>query len=331
MKNVLLHTINDNDNLGQIFSTYALYKTIEKLGDYSVVCDDRNQLNTRISEYIKLHCCNLSGMHIHSTEEEYINNVDVIVTGTERKWKYCERETVEECFLNWGNENAKRIAYAPSFGKECDLPLGPKNAAFFALKQFNGISVADSNTLSILNMEFGVDAEKVCNPILLIDTYPHLDVREVEGLFISTFFERRDGQKQKVAEMAEETLKYRVIDYSKDSKNIMDKSADEYLNAIEKSSLIITDSVAITHLAIIYKKPFIAVLSRQENDSFECLSTLENLGLLERVIYVEEDVREKKYLCRKPIKYGLVDFRLNDLRLKSIKWLEKQFELMGDR
>lgn len=31
MKNILLDTINDNTNLGQILSTYALYKTIEKL------------------------------------------------------------------------------------------------------------------------------------------------------------------------------------------------------------------------------------------------------------------------------------------------------------
>lgn len=42
MKNILLDTINDNTNLGQILSTYALYKTIEKLGDYFVVYDDKN-------------------------------------------------------------------------------------------------------------------------------------------------------------------------------------------------------------------------------------------------------------------------------------------------
>lgn len=49
----------------------------------------------------------------------------------------------------------------------------------------------------------------------------------------------------------------------------------------------------ICHLAIVYKKPFIAVVSRQENDAYECLSTLEELGLMERVIYIEDDVRER--------------------------------------
>ena len=43
---------------------------------------------------------------------------------------------------------------------------------------------------------------------------------------------------------------------------------------------------------------------------------------MERVIYIEDDVREKKYLCRKPIKYGLVDGKLNEFRVKSVQWLK---------
>lgn len=321
-KNVLLYTINDSENPGQIFATYALYKTLEQLGHNPVIADEGRSLDAKMSEYIKGHCSMLSDMHTYSSKDEYVKTFDVLLTGTEKKWKYCEEESVDMSFLNWGKEDAARIAYAPSFGKTCDLPLGPKNAAYFALRRFRRISAADSNTLSILNMDFGVDAEKVCNPILLLDKYPHLEVSEVEGLFISTFFENRDSQKQKAAEMAEETIKYRVLDYSKDSEGIEKTTADEYLDAIEKSSLIITDTAAVMHLAIAYRKPFIVVLSRQENESYECLSTLEELGLTERVIYVEDDVREKKYLCRKPIKYGLADVKLSNLRKKSIAWLE---------
>lgn len=225
-------------------------------------------------------------------------------------------------FFSQEKDTVKRIAYAPSFGRKCEFPLGPKNAVFFALQRFHGIAVADRNTLEILNLEFGLSAEKVCNPVLLLDQYPYLDLHETDGLFISTFFERKDSQKRKVAEMAEETLKYRVVDYSKDQTAENEKSIDEYLEAIEKSSLIITDSAVICHLAIVYKKPFIAVVSRQENDAYECLSTLEELGLMERVIYIEDDVREKKYLCRKPIKYGLVDGKLNEFRVKSVQWLK---------
>lgn len=80
----------------------------------------------------------------------------------------------------------------------------------------------------------------------------------------------------------------------------------------------------ICHLAIVYKKPFIAVVSRQENDAYECLSTLDELGLMERVIYIEDDVREKKYLCRKPIRYGMVDSKLDVFRMKSVQWLKEK-------
>lgn len=322
MQNILLYTIKDAESLGQIFSTYSLYKAAQRLGYNPVIYDELIPLNTKVSGYIKEHCCISSNMHVHSDKDEYIGTIDVLLTGTENVWRYSEEETVDMCFLNWGKEDTKRVAYAPGFGKECNLPLGPKNAAFFALKKFAGISVADSNTLSILNLEFGIDAETVCNPILLVDQYPHFDVGEIEGLFISVFFDKRNRQKQKVTEMAEEIIKYRILDYSRDAKNIADTSADEYLTAIEKSALIITDSAAIMHLAVVYKKPFILVLSKKDENSAECLSTLESLGLMERVIYVEEDVREKKYLCRKPIRYGLVDSKLDDIRLKSIQWLE---------
>lgn len=325
VKNILLHTINDGESLAQMLSTYALYKTLQKLGYAPVVYDEIFPLKSKLSEYIRLHCCISSNMHENSNKNEYIETFDALLTGSEKKWKYSSKESVDTCFLNFGRKNAKRIAYAASFGSACDLPLGPKNAAWFALKNFDGISVVDNHTLSIFNLEFGIDAEKVCNPILLLDQYPHSEVNGIEGLFITTFFKKRNSQKQKVAEMAEEIIKYRIIDYSKDSSNRKNKTADEYLDAVEKSSLIITDSAIITQLAIAYRKPFITVLPEKAKDSFEsfeCISVLENLGLMERVIFVEEDVLEKRYLCKKPIKYGLVDVKLNDLRSKAVKWLE---------
>ena len=174
----------------------------------------------------------------------------------------------------------------------------------------------------MLFRSFQIDTDAVCNPILLADDFAHTNVKDVEGLFISVFFEKWNNQKQKVAEMAEESLKYSVLDYSREAMVHKKVSVDEYLNAIEKSSLIITDSVAAMHLAIFYKKPFIAVLSRCESESFSQLSTLERLGLMERAIYVEDDVREKKYLCKKPVKYKLADCKLEKLRNESMKWLE---------
>lgn len=320
-KNVLLYTMNDSDCYGQIFSTYALYQATRKLGWNPVVYDEAGRTGTGGQDYIKVHCCTLSEMCLHSDREKYLESFHAVITGSERKWKCAKNESVEKCFLDWGNPAARRIAYAPTFGADCDLPLGPKNAAYFLMRRL-AIAAADSDTRRILNLEFQIDAEAVCNPILLADDFAHADVKSVEGLFISVFFERSDSQKQKVAELAEESLKYRVLDYSREAMKRNSISVDEYLNAIEKSSLIITDSVAAMHLAIFYKKPFITVLSHHGDGPFSRLSTLEQLGLTERVIYVEEDVREKKYLCRKPVKYGLVDYKLEKLRLKSMKWLE---------
>lgn len=324
MKNILLDAINDSTNLEQVMSTYALYKTIEEFGDYYVCFNDKdaNKAKSKILEYIEAYCCKLTGSYAYSTEQNYIDELNAIITAGARRWLYNENMSLDSYVINRKNNIVKRVAYAPSFGKSCTFPLGPKNALFFELKKFNGIAASDRNTRSILSMDFGIDAEKVCHPILLLDKYPYLDTHEVEGLFIFSLFEKRDSQKQKVVEMAEESLRYRVVDYSADQLDDGEKTVDQYLATVEKSSLIITDSSAICHLAVVYKKPFIVVVSKQDAARYECLSTLEELGLMERVIYTEDDVREKKYLCRKPIRYGLVDSKLIDIRKKSIQWLK---------
>ena len=100
--------------------------------------------------------------------------------------------------------------------------------------------------------------------------------------------------KTKSSEPGRREVRYRVANY-----NIKELCIDNYIELIQKSSLVITDSNAIVHLAIVYKKPFIAILSRNKKKSLEVISTLEQLGLEERIIFVEDDVKEKSYLYKK--------------------------------
>lgn len=60
--------------------------------------------------------------------------------------------------------------------------------------------------------------------------------------------------------------------------------------------------------------------------SLEVISTLEQLGLEERIIFVEDDVKEKSYLYKKPIKYGVVDYKLKAFIEHSKEWLGKCLE-----
>ena len=68
------------------------------------------------------------------------------------------------------------------------------------------------------------------------------------------------------------------------------------------------------------------ILSRNKKKSLEVISTLEQLGLEERIIFVEDDVKEKSYLYKKPIKYGVVDYKLKAFIEHSKEWLGKCLE-----
>lgn len=139
----------------------------------------------------------MSESHAYGTEQEFRDQLHAVVTGSTKRWEYGKQETIESCFFSQEKDTVKRIAYAPSFGRKCEFPLGPKNAVFFALQRFHGIAVADRNTLEILNLEFGLSAEKVCNPVLLLDQYPYLDLHETDGLFISTFLKEKTVKNEK--------------------------------------------------------------------------------------------------------------------------------------
>lgn len=289
-KRIVLRTINDSNDLEQLISTDALCEVLQKEG---YICE----------------------------KDDSLDNVGAVITGGRGVWKQSENFKVEEAFLQKYSDEVRKLAYAPSFGEDCDYPLGIKNIAYFEMKKFAGISVADENTLNIMNGEFKMDVELVCPPILL-DEDVNIVSKEIgkeEGLFILSYITKTSAQKEKLLYLAEESIRYRVARYEGMKKDKC--AADDYIDIVKKASMIITDAPVIVQLAVLLGKPFIAVVDRNEKCSYEIVSLLKQLDLEERIVYVQEDMEEKTFLFKKPIKYGLVYCKLEQIRKKSKKWL----------
>ena len=67
------------------------------------------------------------------------------------------------------------------------------------------------------------------NFFLLSDKFSYTDNGKEEGLFIASFIEEPDIQKQKVVSLAEEKVRYRVANY-----NIKELCIDNYIELIQK-------------------------------------------------------------------------------------------------
>lgn len=289
-KKIVLKTISNPNDLEQVISTYALSEALQRAG---YICEKDD-----------------------STDE-----FGAVITGGQGIWEHSRNFKVEDSFLQKYNEDVRKIAYAPSFGEDCDYPLGIKNIAYFEMRKFAGISVADENTLDIMSDEFKMDVELVCPPILLNDgrNIVSKEIGKEEGLFILSYITKTSAQKEKLLYLAEESIRYRVARYEGIKKDKC--AADDYIDIVKKASMIITDAPVIVQLAVLLGKPFIAVVDRNEKCSYEIVSLLKQLDLEERIVYVQEDMKEKTFLFKKPVKYGLVYSKLEQIRQKSMKWL----------
>ena len=289
-KKIVLKTVSNPNDLEQVISTYALSEALQKEG---YIC----------------------------VEDDSADDLGAVITGGQGIWERSRNFKVEDSFLQKYDEDVCKIAYAPSFGEDCDYPLGIKNIAYFELRKFTGISVADENTLNIINEEFKLDVERVCPPILLNESF-NIEAKEIgkeEGLFILSYITKMDNQKEKLLYLAEENIRYRVARYEGMEKDKC--TIDDYVDMVKKASMIITDAFVIVQLALLLGKPFIAIVDKNEKSSYEIVSLLKQLDLEERIVFVQEDMKEKTFLFKKPIKYGLVYNKLGSIRQKSKKWL----------
>ena len=84
-RNILLDTINNSYDLGQVLSTYALYKTLEELG-YDCVVNDRYLDEKSFGyQYLKERCCMVAGMNLRMTREEYYSTFYAFITGASNR------------------------------------------------------------------------------------------------------------------------------------------------------------------------------------------------------------------------------------------------------
>ena len=82
--------------------------------------------------------------------------------------------------------------------------------------------------------------------------------------------------------------------------------------------------------AILFEKPFVVVCDRGIQNKLDFCTLLEQLDLTERIVYTDEDYKTKLYLFRKPIRYNIVNAKLEKLRSDSRDWFKAQMSSQND-
>ncbi len=211
---------------------------------------------------------------------QHCNHFDALITGSDQVLNPSFLTSGEiggstAYFLDFGNEDCKRIAYAASFGTtDYESRLCEKVRPL--IKRFNAVSSRETTGVEIFKL---MGAEKpviVPDPTLLHDHafYDKLlnDAGPLENKLRAYILHNRENFIGKtLSEVGAEI--------------ITDQGIESWINAIKRSTHFITNSFHGVVFCLLYNIPFSVVLKTKENvgmnDRFYTL--LGNLGLTDRI------------------------------------------------
>lgn len=285
-------------------------------------------INTRvfIEKYIRQR-------HIEDWSELNESDYDVIVVGSDQIWRpiyvpYLMDSRPENAFLDFAAGWAvKRISYAPSFGTtDWEYSDEASLACSELLKKFDAVSVRESSGVDLVNRHFGVRAEHVLDPTLLLSREDYIQLcastPKSKGNFLTYILDSNDQITAFIDSIAERnnltafTVNSKVENPWAPLKDRIQPSVEQWLRGFYDAELIITDSFHACVFSLIFNKPFI-VIGNKERGLARFESFLSMFHQQERLISSLSDTPLEHLIRTAP------DVDLSVLRKKSMDYLQK--------
>lgn len=248
-------------------------------------------------------------------------------------------------YFDWVPDGKRKIVYAASWGRDeaWGTELDTKLMSYY-LARFDAFSVREKSTVQFIKEAYGRDAEFVLDPVFLCprEQYDTLATEYEADLqnspYIFSYTLEPTEEKARVLRSVGEKLglPLHVIsdphyseDYVKEAWSMpceMEVCEERWIALIKNSAFIVTDSFHGMCLAVIYKKPFIAISNPVRGRTrFESIGSL--LGLQGRIIENLEDIDFSCDALFAPIDYAPVDAVLATEKERSLRWLKNALQV----
>ncbi len=360
-----------SDNFGSCLQAYALYKTIMDIGyapkliRYTPYSKGRGGRNNDSKLYKLTHLPIKSTLHIllnyrmvkgrkaafdnfrknsfQFTSATYSKNADtsdlesqfdVFICGSDMMWAETFHEDWEQYFLRFASEG-KRVSYAPSFGIN-QISTANINRCREYLEGFRPgrLSCRDLSGVKMIQEEFGLEAQHVVDPTMLLDKGKWNRLVDAERMIkrpyvlLYLFGGHGRGRKQLLHQVEEwklGDLKSLAIngDYCFRNPHI---GPLEFVRLFRDAEFIVTDTFHGMVFSLIYEKPFV-VLSRNDGlhwskYSDRMTAQLDMLGIPER--WHEESALIPETF--KTLDYKDITSKLSRLRHDSLAYLKNALD-----
>lgn len=283
--------------------------------------------------------------HFFVSDKVYLNlqhlqlsppTANAYIVGSDQVWAHLlDKNENQAMFLNFGSNNIKRIAYAPSFSMP-SYPKKLKTKLKENLKRFNSLSVREQAGVEICK-DLGFDTQLVVDPTILIRREDYLKIASKDnyGTYIYLYYlniTRSDEIEWKQLHGFAEKFNIKIIATPSSGyiqgRELFDgveykyASIPQWINLINNAKLVVTTSFHGVVFCILNHTPFIyfSLKGKFARGNNRVINLCNMLGLSDRIW---NNTSSYECLSRQNIKWENVDKKLDVYRLKSIDFLKK--------
>lgn len=363
-------TLPLNINYGGILQAYALQTVLERMGHQVSVFNKRKEYplpKKRFLVYLKRFVWHyiLRKKNIHVFEEQYQAKVypvtaqntlafvetyihtdytelshlnatdfDALIVGSDQIWRPQYYKPIENAYLDFAvGWSVKRIAYAASFGTD-HWEYSPRQEAQCKdlARNFEAVSVRESGAVEMVKKHFGIKAEHVVDPTLLLEKEDYIQLIErgntnksMGDLLVYVLDETTEKQAfiNKIAQdygLVPFRVNSRAENWQAPLQERIQPPVEQWLRGFYDAKVIITDSFHACVFSIIFQKPFM-VFGNPARGLSRLKSLLEPLGLMNNII--SSDSKDNAS-CN--VNYQHVEQEIKKYKEKSLDFLHSALD-----
>ena len=309
-------------NYGANLTAYALYSLVSEINNNTYILDNLNIRSRALLNrfYVKRFTKKYFSLKKYIRDE----NPKILLTGSDQVFNpNSEPDYNDSKFLRFAGLKDKKIAVSASFGsnKEDFLKENSIDKIEYvkdSLKSFDYVSVREKSGVEICRDIFGIEAEWIIDPVFIFDPTEWENLTQksninTKGKIVSYVFEKTKEHKKalKFLENKYNTSTIELDDYK--------KNPEDWLAAIKKCELFITNSFHGVCFAIIFNKPFIC-LSKETGKSTRFESLFEMLGVNDNSVSLKQ-IYEKN--CIFNIDYDFINEKIKIERRRGLDFINR--------
>lgn len=361
---IAIVTLPLHTNYGGILQCYALQTVLQRMGHEVVVLAKpkygrsypfikmlaickrilkRYVLGKKVNILLAPH--EIPGQYIDKFIRRYIHHCykrrwipdtmrgfDAFVVGSDQIWRPEYSFPIENAFLDFTEGmTVKRIAYAASFGVEqCTYTEEQLSLCTALLQKFDTVSVREDSGIILCRKYFGVKAEQMLDPTLLLDVEDYRTLissektTSVKGNMLVYVLDETEEKKRLVEQIAKERGLIPCW-LSNDTNELQDAAikipVEQWLRAFDEAAFVFTDSFHGCVFSILFRKPFI-VIGNKERGMSRFTSLLNLFALNERMVFSFQDYESRKQCLKVDIDYVPVYEKLEQERNRAFGFIK---------